>query len=168
MWDAFREEENAIDHRDRVLDTEQHEILRVAATVLPQYGMELAGRTALAAGYLGHRLSEDLDLFTGAVTLREALPAVLDAWKAAGISVRPEPSYPGFARVWVGERPVKVELVQDSPYQIEPSSRSVDGMPIRSLKDLAADKTLALFGRATTRDFVDVYVLLQQRYRNAP
>ena len=35
-------------------------------------------------------------------------------------------------------------------------------MPARSLKDLAADKTLALFGRATTRDFVDVYLLLQR------
>lgn len=34
-------------------------------------------------------------------------------------------------------------------------------MPIRSLPDLAADKTLALFGRASTRDFVDVYILLQ-------
>ncbi len=35
-------------------------------------------------------------------------------------------------------------------------------MPARSLKDLAADRTLALFDRATTRDFVDVYMLLQR------
>lgn len=164
FWDAFREEEYAIDHRERVLDAEQHEILSVAATVLPQYGVELAGGTALAAGYLGHRLSDDLDLFTGAATLREAVPAVMDAWQAAGIAVRPESSYPGFTRLWVGRRPVKVELAQDSPYQLEAASSTVDGMPVRSLKDLAADKTLALSGRATTRDFLDVYVLLQQGF----
>lgn len=162
FWEAYREEEYAIDHRDRVLDAEQHEILRVAATVLPHYGVELAGGTALAAGYLGHRLSDDLDLFTGAAILREAIPAVNAAWQDAGIKVLPEKPYPTFARFWVGERPVKVELAQDSPYQLEPSSLTVDGMPVRSLKDLAADKTLALFGRATTRDFVDVYMLLQR------
>ncbi len=162
FWEAFREEEWAIDHRDRVLDAEQHAILRVAATVLPQYGVKLAGGTALAAGYLGHRLSDDLDLFTGALVLREAIPAVTNAWTAAGIPVRPETAYPTFTRFWVGQRPVKVELAQDSPYELEPSSIAVDGMPIRSLKDLAADKTLALFGRATTRDFVDVYMLLQR------
>ena len=162
FWDAYREEEWAIDHRNRVLDTEQHEILRVAATVLPQYRVELAGGTALAAGYLGHRLSDDLDLFTGAALIREATPAVTEAWKAAGIPVRPEKPYPTFARFWVGQRPMKVELAQDSPYQLEPSSVTIDGMPTRSLKDLAADKTLALFDRATTRDFVDVYMLLQR------
>lgn len=162
FWEAYREEEYAIDHRNRVLDAEQHTILRVAATVLPQYGVELAGGTALAAGYLGHRLSEDLDLFTGAAILRDAIPAVTAAWQDAGIAVLPEKPYPTFARFWVGARPVKVELAQDSPYQLEPSSLLVDGMPVRSLKDLAADKTLALFGRATTRDFVDVYMLLQR------
>lgn len=57
---------------------------------------------------------------------------------------------------------MKVDLAQDSPYRLAPSSVTVDGMPTRSLQDLAADKTLALFGRATTRDFVDVYMLLQR------
>ena len=68
--------------------------------------MELASGTALALGYLGHRLSDDLDLFTGAAMLREAIPAVTEAWTAAGIPVRPEKPYPTFARFWVGQRPV--------------------------------------------------------------
>ncbi len=162
FWDAYREEEYAIDHRDRVLDAEQHQVLAVAATALPPYGFELAGGTALAAGYLGHRLSEDLDLFTGTATVSDAMPVVTEAWKAAGLTVRLDQSRATFARLWVGLRPVKVELAQDSPYQLQSSSVAVDGMPIRSLKDLAADKTLALFDRATTRDFVDVYMLLQR------
>lgn len=160
FWDHYREEERAIEHRGEVLDAEQHHILAVAASVLPAYGFQLAGGTGLAAGYLGHRRSDDFDLFTGARTLAEAVPAVDAAWRAAGLSVRTEQRYPTFTRLWVGERPVKVELAEDSPYQLAPSGVAVDGMPTRSLPDLAADKTLALFGRAATRDFVDVYMLL--------
>ncbi|MDA8192755.1 MAG: nucleotidyl transferase AbiEii/AbiGii toxin family protein [Thermaerobacter sp.] len=110
----------------------------------------------------GHRLSADLDLFTGGATMAEAGPAVEAAWRVAGIAARAEKRYSTFTRLWVGERPVKVELAQDSPYRLAPSSVTVDGMPTRSLPDLAADQTLALFGRVTTRDFVDVYMLLQR------
>ncbi len=165
FWELYWKEMDAIDRRSRVLDEEQHQVLQLAANVLPAYGFALAGGTALAAGYLGHRLSDDLDLF--GVPMRpdewQAAHAALNAaWRGQGLSVRAEGVQKSFARYWVGERPVKVELAQDSPYQLDPSSATVDGMPIRSLKDLAADKTLALFGRATTRDFVDVYLLLQR------
>lgn len=165
FWELYWKEMDAIDQRSRVLDAEQHQILRLAAHVLPAYGFELAGGTALAVGYLGHRLSEDLDLF--GIPMRPddwqaAHTALTAAWTGQGLSVRTEGVQRSFARYWVGERPVKVELAQDSPYRLEPSSVMVDGMPIRSLKDVAADKTLALFGRATTRDFVDVYLLLQR------
>ena len=165
FWETYWKEMEAIDQRDRVLDAEQHQILRVAAGVLPAYGFELAGGTALAVGYLGHRLSDDLDLFAwplGPDDWHAALAALTTAWAARGLAVRTEGIQKSFARYWVGQRPVKVELAQDSPFHLKPSERTVDGMPIRSLTDLAADKTLALFGRAATRDFVDVYWLLQR------
>ena len=88
--------------------------------------------------------------------------ALAAAWTDHGLAVRTEGVQKSFARYWVGQRPVKVELAQDSPFRLPPSDRAVNGMPVRSLQDLAADKTLALFGRATTRDFVDVYMLLQR------
>ncbi len=162
FWNAYHEEEYAINHRDHVLDAEQHHVLQVAATVLPDYGFELAGGTALAAGYLGHRLSDDFDIFTGEPLIKDAILAVEAAWRRAGMPVHVEISYATFARFWVGTRPVKVELAQDSPYRLAASTLMVDGMPTRSLQDLAADKTMALFGRTTTRDFVDVYLLLQR------
>lgn len=162
FWNAYHEEEYAINHRDHVLDAEQHHVLQIAATVLPDYGFELAGGTALATGYLGHRLSDDLDIFTGDPTIKDAVPTVEAAWRHAGIPVHIEISYATFTRFWVGARPMKVELAQDRPYRLAASTLTVDGMPTRSLQDLAADKTLALFGRATTRDFVDVYFLLQR------
>lgn len=166
FWETYWKEMDAIDQREQVLDAEQHQILQMAAGVLPTYGFELAGGTALAAGYLGHRLSDDIDLFAPPLGLPQweaALAAVTAVWQAAGIPAHaePAPAQAGFARFWVGQRPVKVELAQDSPFRLVPSDRTVDGMPIRSLTDLAADKTLALFGRATTRDFVDVYALME-------
>lgn len=165
FWELYWREVDAIDARDRVLDAEQHQILRLAANVLPAYGFALAGGTALAVGYLGHRLSDDLDIFGSPMRPDEweaAHTALKTVWTRQGLTVRTEGLQKSFARYWVGERPTKVELAQDSPYALEPSSVTVDEMPVRSLKDLAADKTLALFDRATTRDFVDVYVLLQR------
>lgn len=165
FWEAYWKEMDAIDQRSRVLDVEQHLILGVAATVLPAFGFELAGGTALAAGYLGHRLSDDLDLFAGPLATPQweaAQTALESAWTTGGLPFRTEVSQGRFTRYWVGVRPVKVELAQDSPFHLTASTATVDGMPIRSLPDLAADKTLALFGRATTRDFVDVYLLLQR------
>jgi len=165
FWTCYWREMDAVANRDRVLDEEQHRVLRAAATILAPLGFELAGGTALAAGYLGHRLSGDLDLSSGPLTPSDwdaAHAALSAAWTSAGLTVRAEVVQKSFARFWVGNRPVKVEVAQDSQFRLAPASRAVDGMPVRSLQDLAADKTLALFGRATTRDFVDVYMLLQR------
>lgn len=97
FWNAYREEEYAIDHRDKVLDAEQHRILQVAATVLPPYGFELAEGTALAAGYLGHRLSDDLDLFTGDAIMAEAAPAMEAACRLASRRAIPHSRVSGWA-----------------------------------------------------------------------
>lgn len=106
FWDAHRVEENAMDHRDQVLDGEQHGILRVAAQVLPGYGFELAGGTALAAGYLGHRRSDD---FVDAYALLQRYElSQLMAWA-------PEKD-PGFDRDWFIRALVQAEKTQ--PHQV--------------------------------------------------
>jgi hypothetical protein len=166
-WARYAEEEVAMaDGRERVMNEGQRHILRVAASVLPAFGFELAGGTALAAAYLGHRRSEDLDLFTGEREIGPALEAFRDALRREGLAVEAEPHQVGrtFARLFVGPRPVKVELGCDRPFHIRPSTRTLEGMPVRSLEDLAADKVLALFGRAEARDFVDVYQLLRTHF----
>jgi len=154
------------DARDRVLDDEQRRILRVAAGVLPRHGFELAGGTALAAAYLGHRRSDDLDLCTGEAEVGPGLQALTAALAREGLTVETQPHQTGrtFARLYVGTGPVKVELGCDRPFHLRPSTAAVESMPVRSLEDLAADKVLALFGRAAARDFVDVYQLLQTHF----
>ena len=166
-WTRYAEgEERMADARDRVMDAEQRHVLRVASLVLPAEGYQLVGGTALAAAYLGHRRSADLDLFTGLQDIRSGLEALTTALRQAGHEVQTEPHHTGhtFARLFVGRRPVKVELASDSPFLLRTTNRTVEGMPVRSLEDLAADKTLALFGRAVARDFVDVYFLLRTHF----
>lgn len=154
------------DGRQRVMDDEQRRILRIAAGVLPAFGFELAGGTGLAAAYLGHRRSEDLDLFTGEREIGPGLGAFTEALRREDLQVALEPHQTGrtFARLFAGLRPVKVELGCDSPFHLRPSAQTVEAMPVRSLEDLAADKVLALFGRAAARDFVDVYQLLRTHF----
>lgn len=56
-------------------------------------------------------------------------------------------------------RACKVELARDA--RIRPSVRREVGAVLH-LEEIAADKMLALFGRAAARDFVDVAALLRK------
>lgn len=165
LWAEISQEAATLHQNlERVLGPEQRQVLRVAAAVLPAYGFELAGGTALAGAYLGHRRSEDLDFFTPAKEISDALDAFLAACERQGLEVErdPEGVAPTFTRLRVAG--VKVDIGRDTPLKVAQSHAVLEGMPVRSLPDLAADKTLALFGRATTRDFVDVYELMRTRY----
>jgi len=147
------------DRRDLVLGAKHRRILGVAGRVLAPRNFEFAGGSALAAAYLGHRRSDDLDFFSLGTPIGGLPEEFAEECAGAGLRVerRPDDDGPTFSRMLV--EGVKVEIAADSAFQLAPSDRAMEGMPVRSLKDLAADKTLALFGRATTRDFVDVYVL---------
>ena len=165
LWTEISKETAALQHNlHRVLTEDQRTVLRVAAAVLPAWGFELAGGTALAGAYLGHRRSQDLAFFTSAREIQGGLEQFIAACEASGLGVDQDPQEvaPAFARLYVRE--VKVEIARDAPFRISPSHTTLEGMPVRSLPDLAADKTLALFDRAATRDFVDLYELMRTRY----
>lgn len=164
FWETFWKEGALMANPDAVLTDAHRTVLHIAGQVLPSYGFELAGGTGLAAGYLGHRVSEDLDFFTGIATVKAATDEFLEALRQNGLTWKEDARMPTFSRLWVGDAEIKVELALDSGYHLESSTTVVSGMPTRSLPDLAADKTLALFDRATTRDFVDVYWLLHTTY----
>ncbi len=59
-----------------------------------------------------------------------------------------------------------IHLAQDTPYRIEPFKQFPEypKLNVDSLIDIAANKLLALFGRATLRDFIDVYFLIDKKY----
>ena len=128
----------------------------------PSEGWALTGGTALAEYYLGHRESEDLDVFTLspaavaelATRLTDALPARFGEGRVETHVVSAT-----LRRVWIstdtGER-VKVELLQDSPPRFEEPT-IVDGMPVASLADIAVGKLGAFVTRDEPRDLVDLW-----------
>lgn len=124
----------------------------------------LTGGTALAAYYLQHRLSEDLDLFTldreafeevspSARSLAEALDATCDDRRLS-----PHLHQAFFSR---GNEQVKMDIVLDAgPWFGTP--QNLDGVKVDALENIAANKIVAMFGRATPRDFADLYFILNE------
>jgi len=125
----------------------------------------LAGGTALAEYYFGHRLSYDLDFFTDEAALVLPQSYQIEALGQRGdfeVSVtRRFSTYVEFL-VARGDEGLKVDLAQDSPFRLEPLVRAESGIWVRSLPDLRVDKLLAYYGRAEPRDAVDLYFILQQ------
>ena len=110
---------------------------------------------------LADRPTQDVDLFTpdpGEVTrLSDALAVAL---RAEGAQVRVDRRGPGFTRLAVtvaDGRSVVVEIAHDA--RIRESVQLSFGRVLHP-DEVAADKTLALFGRAAARDLVDVAALL--------
>lgn len=160
VWELVCEEEALMeDRRGLVLGAEHRRILGVASRVLGPRNFEFAGGSALAAGYLGHRRSDDLDFFGPGASIAGLAEEFAEECGRAGLRVERAvgDEGPDFSRLRV--QGVKVEIARDAAYRVAKSDRTLEGMPVRSLQDLVADKTLALFWRATTRDFVDVYFL---------
>ena len=125
----------------------------------------LAGGTALAEYYLGHRLSFDLDFFTaeGALILPQSyqIEALGQQGNLSVSVVRRFTTYVEFLVTHDAES-LKVDLAQDSPFRLEPPEHTETGICVSSLSDLRVDKLLAYFGRAEPRDAVDLYFILQQ------
>jgi hypothetical protein len=125
----------------------------------------LSGASALSAFYLGHRRSGDLDLFTSERPLvRPVSERLWTALKGAGVGVQVVRSFESFAEavLQTDREQTRVQFAQDSPFRLEPPALRFEGVAVDTLADLAANKLLALYGRAEPRDFVDVYEIVRR------
>jgi hypothetical protein len=144
--------------------------LQVEATQLffslPQSaGFAVAGGAALIEQGLIQRQTRDVDLFLldrAASTITSAAASFETAIGERGWSHQRVIDQSDFVRLQItgsGESLI-VDLGRDSPAE-EPVD-ATDLGPTLSARDLAARKTLALFGRAEARDFTDVYDLARR------
>lgn len=123
----------------------------------------LTGGTALAAFYLHHRLSLDLDLFTlDDLALAEGArltPLIAQELGWETILARHTDYFHRFLfRDREGET-LQVDLVQDFGPQFGQRQR-FQNVVVDSLENIAANKLTAILGRSESKDFVDLYFIL--------
>lgn len=127
----------------------------------------LTGGTALAALYLHHRYSVDLDLFTeNPAAVVQVPPAMQEIAGRLGLEVTFTRTLGTFLEAFVispdGER-VEFDFAQDSPYRLEPTRLDQDlDFWVDNPTDIACNKLSALFDRAEPKDFVDVYFIVRE------
>lgn len=135
---------------------------RVARTVaeLPEAAdFALAGGGALVVLGIADRTTKDLDYFATAPDAVERLGPVLErALVAQGLTVEARRVLPGFAQYRVADASDSTALDLSWDARLHPTQSTAVGEALGN-DELAADKTLALYGRAEARDFVDVYRL---------
>lgn len=148
-----------------ILTPLQREFIEILAGLPDKDQFYLAGGTALAEYYLGHRLSFDLDFFTGTESL--VLPTsyqLENACRKKNLSLKVVRRFSTFVEFLAekNNESLKIDLALDSPYRFEQPVLASAGIFINDYPDLRVDKLLAYFGRAEPRDAVDLYFILQK------
>jgi len=148
--------------RLQVITSLQRAVARIFFGLPESVGFAVAGGAALIARDLVDRETRDVDLFT-ALPPTASIPDTAAAFERAaaskGWTTRRVQLTDSFARLVVeaDSEALIVDLGVDSPPDEPPTLTELG--PTLSAHDLAARKTLALFGRAEARDFTDVHDL---------
>lgn len=150
-----------------VLNNIQKLILTHFGGVTESEQFYLTGGTALAEFYLKHRKSNDLDFFTQTAELIIPFSHRLEeALKGKRMSVQRQRGFHSFVELEVNmaEKSTIIHLAQDSAFRFEEPKEcpAYPKVKVDSLVDISSNKILALFSRATLRDFIDVYVLIKK------
>lgn len=152
-----------------ILTNLQKRLLIVFSDIPDSNSFYLTGGTALSVFYLYHRKSNDLDLFTNVEELINPFSQKLvNTLKKENIKVSTSRSFHSFSEIYVEtqEESTVIHLALDSPFRFEEPIifKEFPKLKVDSLIDIATNKVLTLFGRATFRDFVDVYFLLKEKF----
>jgi hypothetical protein len=150
--------------KHRIITRFQEEALQAVFSIPEAESFALAGGTALSEYYLGHRLSEDVDLFSfeaEAVPLLgerliSDLPTILPG---ASISrFRRYPTFQGFL-VTGPDSSLKVDIGVAAGPRLGDFGR-VDGVNVLGSLDLFVDNLHAFYSRRLPRDAVDVWAMV--------
>jgi len=124
----------------------------------------LSGGTALAACYLGHRFSDDLDFFVFEEPDRIFLQSFAEKLKEIIGANRFD-----YEKLYdrnqfyfeIGKEELKLEFTK---YPFKQLSETIkwEGINVDSLRDIAANKLMVMLDRFDPKDFFDLYFLLQE------
>lgn len=148
----------------KILTKTQEKVIKIVAGEPKLADFYLTGGTALAGFYLKHRLSDDLDFFTSKPpdpiflhSLADKIKLVLGA------------KYVRFEKIYdrnqfffnFGKTELKLEFTLYPFAQLE-KPKTVGGIKIDSLRDIAANKLMAMLDRFDPKDFADLFFLLKK------
>lgn len=137
----------------RTIEPHTLELLKKLMTLPELASLRLVGGTALALQY-GHRSSIDLDLFG---TIQMDGLELQELLEKLG-TLRVENERKNIHQYYIDN--VKVDIVNYSYDWISPIYE-VSGIRLAAPPDIAAMKVNAIEGRGTKKDFIDMYMLLQ-------
>lgn len=124
----------------------------------------LTGGTALAEYYLGHRLSEDLDFFSEQEFEPQPISAFFKKIKTAADikSVAYEQSFNrNLFFLDIGNDRIKTEFTYFPFPRIE-QGKTKRKLNVDSLLDIAVNKLFTIYQKPRSRDFIDLYCILQK------
>lgn len=127
----------------------------------------LTGGTALSAFYLGHRYSQDLDLFTLDSDAFDRVPLYLtDAIGKISASADSLQTAPQFRRYKLSrtDESVILDFVREVVPQIQQEKNRIEGIMVDTLEDITANKICMLLSRAEIKDYVDLFFLDRAGY----
>jgi len=122
----------------------------------------LTGGTALSAFYLHHRYSEDLDFFTEIPDeVSRMVPELEKICQKLTVKLEINRRFKTFLNCTVTSdksEHIKIDFAQDTPFRLQPLIFNEEfGIFVDNPLDIACNKFSALFDRAETKDFVDIY-----------
>jgi hypothetical protein len=124
----------------------------------------LTGKAALGGFHLGHRQSQDLDLFARPpATLDSAERALQAAASDCSAQLSSEQRFPEFRRFRAarGDDATIIDLAIDRAPAVDPAPVCFGAVRVHSLREIAANKICTLLSRAEIRDLVDLKALLE-------
>jgi predicted nucleotidyltransferase component of viral defense system len=131
-----------------------------------QKSFYLTGGAALAEYHLGHRTTEDLDLFTQSAPLDEGDNALRETAREVGAEIEALQTSPDFRRRLVsrGDEAVVVDLVLERVPRGEQEPQLHGAVAVDPPQEILANKLCTLLSRAELRDLVDVMALERAGY----
>ena len=127
-----------------------------------RFACNLGGGAALSGAYLAHRTTGDIDLYLDdADDMRAMVAALSDTASAVEgkVTILRDAGHLVRARLDTPQAGVEMDIVHDPVPDIEKSAPALEGIVVKALADLRANKLTCILSRSEPRDLVDLYFL---------
>lgn len=126
----------------------------------------LTGGTALAAFYLGHRQSQDLDFFTlksfDSFKLEKLIKNIAEETLS---TIKTKIKTSDYYEVYLENKKEgwiqRLDFVKEQPV-VFGKKKIVDGVTVDSLENIASNKILTIYGRLEPKDYLDLYFIFKE------